>query len=554
MGESKNSGLRIVIVGASAAGLRAASRAKRLMPESLITVIDGEKFISYGACGLPYYLSGDIESPRALRETSWGTLRNPEFFKKVKGLDVRIQTIVTNVDIENKLVSLVNKETGNTENLQFVKLVLATGATPIMLPGIPADHQRISTFKTVEDAIGWRKKLETGQLEKIAIIGSGFIGIELAEAFTTMWDAKVDLIEMENRILPQMLDTDMSFLIEKHLKEKGVQLHKSCRVTAINDMPDGLEIVTDNKTIKTEYAIVGVGVRPRVELARQMGLKIGEYGGITVNENLQTSHPDVYAAGDCIEVEYFHGKKAVIPLGSLANKQGRAVGDQLAGRKTRFKKVVGSACVKVFDYNVAATGLSEIMAERYGIPTRAVCGTFNDIAHYYPEDKNIFLKLVYNPDTLQILGFQGVGEGNVVKRVDVLGNLLMNEGHLEDLLDLEFAYSPPYASALDPLYVLGAAALNQEEGVVAYSYAELPDNGLLLDVRTSDEAKNYPIENTMHIPLEELRERVNEVGKNEAIKIVCSRGTRSAEATRWFVEAGHKNVAYVRGGWFMLNK
>lgn len=554
MGESKNSGLRIVVVGASAAGLRAASRAKRLMPESLITVIDGVKIISYGACGLPYYLSGDIDSPRALRETSWGTLRDPEFFKNVKGLDVRIQTIVTNVDIENKSVSLVNTKTGDAENLQFDKLVLATGATPIMLPGIPADHQRISTFKTVEDAINWRRKLETGQLEKIAIIGSGFIGIELAEAFTTLWDAKVDLIEMENRVLPQMLDADMSFMVEKHLEEQGVQLHKSCRVTAINDMPDGLEIVTDNKIIKTEYAIVGIGVRPRVELARQMGLKIGKYGGITVDKNLKTSHPDVYAAGDCIEVEYFHGEKVVVPLGSLANKQGRAVGDQLSGRKTTFKKVVGSACVKVFDYNVAATGLSETMAARYGIPTSVVCGTFNDLAHFYPEDKNIFLKLVYNPDTLQILGFQGVGEGNVVKRVDVLGNLLMTEGHLEDLLDLEFAYSPPYASVLDPLYVLGAAALNQEEGVITYNHAESPANELFLDVRTSDEAKNYPLENTMHIPLEKLRERINEVGKNEAIKIICSRGTRSAEATRWFVEAGHKNVAYVRGGWFMLNK
>ncbi|MBW2568605.1 MAG: FAD-dependent oxidoreductase [Deltaproteobacteria bacterium] len=554
MNKSKNSGLKIVIVGASAAGLRAAARAKRLMPESRITVIDGGKIISYGACGLPYYLSGDIESPRALMETSWGTLRDPEFFKNVKGLDVRIQTIVTNVDIESKSVSLVNKKTGDAENLQFDKLVLATGATPIILPGIPANHQRISTFKTVEDAIVWRKKLETGQLEKIAIIGSGFIGIELAEAFTTMWDAKVDLIEMENRILPQILDTDMSFMVEKHLKEQGVRLHKSCRVTTINDIPDGLEIVTDNKTIKTEYAIVGIGVRPRVKLARQMGLKIGKHGGITVNKNLQTSHPDVYAAGDCIEVEYFHGEKAVIPLGSLANKQGRAVGDQLAGRKTSFKKVAGSACVKVFDYNVAATGLSETMAARYGIPTRVVCGTFNDLAHFYPEDKNIFLKLIYNPDTLQILGFQGAGEGNVVKRVDVLGNLLLNKGRLEDLLDLEFAYSPPYASVLDPLYVLGAAALNQEEGIVSQNPAEPLDNGLVLDVRTSDEAKNYPLENTMHVPFEELRERVNELGKNNAIKIICSRGTRSAEATRWFVEAGHKNVAYVRGGWFMLNK
>ena len=554
MGESKNSGLKIVVVGASAAGLRAAARAKRLMPESLITVVDGEKIISYGACGLPYYLSGDIDSPKALRETSWGTLRDTEFFKNVKGLDVRIQTFVTNVDMANKSVSILNKETGNAENLQFDKLVLATGAIPIIPPGIPADHQRISTFKTVEDAINWRKKLETGQLERIAIIGSGFIGIELAEAFTSMWDAKVDLIEMENRILPQMLDADMSFLIEKHLKEHGVQLHKSCRVTAINDIPDGIEVVADNKTIKTEYAIVAIGVCPRVELARQMGLKIGKHGGITVDKNLKTSHPDVYAAGDCIEVECFHGEKAVVPLGSLANRQGRAVGDQLAGRKTSFKKVAGSACVKAFDYNVASTGLSETMAAQYGIPTRVVGGTFNDLAHFYPEDKNIFLKLIYNPNTLQILGLQAVGEGNVVKRVDILGNLLINGGCLEDLLDLEFAYSPPYASVLDPLYVLGAAALNQEDNIVSHNHAEPPANGLLLDVRTSDEAKNYPLDNTMHIPYEELREHVNELAKNEAIKIICSRGTRSAEATRWFVEAGHKNVGYVRGGWFMLNK
>ena len=554
MSESKNSGLKIVVVGASAAGLRAAARAKRLMPESLITVIDEGKIISYGACGLPYYLSGDIGSPRALMETSWGTLRDPEFFKKVKGLDMRIQTTVTNVDIENKSISLVNKITGDEENLQFDKLVLATGATPIMLSGIPADHQRISTFKTVEDAVKWRKKLETGQIERIAIIGSGFIGIELAEAFTSMWNAKVDLIEGENRIFPQMLDADISFLIEKHLKEHGVQLHKNCRVAAINDISDGLEIVTNNKTIKTEYAIVAIGVRPRVELAGQMGLKIGKCGGITVDKNLTTSHPDVYAAGDCIEVEYFHGEKVIMPLGSLANKHGRAVGDQLAGRKTEFKKVVGSACVKVFDYNVASTGLTETMAARYGIPTRAVRGTFDDLAHYYPEDKKIFLKLIYKPDTQQILGLQAAGEGDVVKRVDVLGNLLMSEGCLEDLLDLEFAYSPPYASALDPLYMLGAAALNQEEGIVSTDYAESSANGLVLDVRTSSEVKNYPLENTMHIPLEELRERINELGENEAIRIICSRGARSAEATRWFVEAGHKNVAYAGGGWFMLNK
>ncbi len=554
MSEPGNGGLKIVVVGASAAGLRAAARAKRLMPDSVITVVDEGEIISYAACGLPYYLSGDIGSPRALRETSWGALRDPQFFKDAKGLDVRIQTTATHCDPEKKTIALRHRVSGAEEIVTFDKLVLATGASPFVPPGIPENHPRISTFKTVEDAKNWRSKLETGQLEKVAIIGSGFIGIELAEAFTAMWGAEVDLIEMEDRVLPQMLDREMSALIEKHLEEQDVRIHKTCRVKEIRDTDDGLEVVTDTKTIETEYAIVAAGVRPRIELARQMGIEIGSCGGIVVNENLQTSHPDVYAAGDCTEVELFYGERVVLPLGSLANKQGRAVGDQLAGRKTKFGKVAGSACVKVFDYNCASTGISETQAAHCNIPTKAVWGTFSDLAHYYPEDKDIFMKMVYNAETLQILGLQAVGEGNVVKRVDVMGNLILNNGRLEDLPDLEFAYSPPYSPALDPLYVLGAAALNQEEGVLSRRPPLLSNEGIILDVRTKDESETNPVEGAIHIPIEELRGRIDELDKDKSIQIVCARGARSAEAARWFFEAGYGNVVYVGGGWLMFSK
>jgi NADPH-dependent 2,4-dienoyl-CoA reductase/sulfur reductase-like enzyme/rhodanese-related sulfurtransferase len=522
------------------------------MPKSTITVVDEGEIISYGACGLPYYLSGDIESSRTLRETAWGTLRDSRFFRDVKGLDVRIQTIATGCNLAKKTVDFRDRITGKEETIPFDRLVLATGAAPFVPDGIPEHHPRISTFKTVEDAEHWRSKLETGQLEKVAIIGSGFIGIELAEAFTAMWGAEVDLIEMEDRILPRMLDPEMSALVERHLREQSVRIHTTCPVREIRDIDDGLAVITDGETIETEYVIVAVGVRPRVELARQIGLAIGTHGGISVNENLQTSRPDVYAAGDCTEVTFFHGRRGVLPLGSLANRQGRAVGDQLAGRKTTFGTVAGSTCVKVFDYNCASTGISEAEAARCDIPARAVWGTFSALAHYYPEDKNIFMKMVYNPETSHILGLQAIGEGDVVKRIDVMGNLIVNKGCITDLLDLEFAYSPPYSPALDPLYVLGAAALNQEEGVLSRGPSLLSGEGIMLDVRTKEESEKDPIEGAVHIPIEELRSRMNELGRDKPVQIVCFRGTRSAEAARWFFEAGYTNVTYTGGGRGML--
>ncbi|MBN2569167.1 MAG: FAD-dependent oxidoreductase [Deltaproteobacteria bacterium] len=554
MSDSERKGLKIVVIGASAAGLRAAARAKRLMPDSVITVVDEGKIISYGACGLSYYLSGDIGNPRALRETTWGTLRDPRFFKDVKGLDVRIRTSATHCDLEKKTIHLKHMITGAEESVAFDKLVLATGAAPFVPPGIPENNPRISTFKTLEDAKTWHSRLETGQLEKVAIIGSGFIGIELAEAFTAMWGAEADLIEMENRILPQMLDEEMSMLVEKHLKENGVRIHKNCRVDKIRDIDNGLAVITDRKSIETEYAIVVVGVRPRIELAQQMGLKIGQSGGIVVDENLKTNHPDVYAAGDCTEIELFYGRHAVLPLGSLANKQGRAVGNQLAGRTTKFGQVAGSSCVKAFDFNCASTGISETQAARYNIPTRAVWGTFGDLADYYPENKTIFMKMVYHAETSQILGLQGVGEGDVVKRVDVMGNLILNKGYIEDLLDLEFAYAPPYSPPLDPLYVLGAAALNQEEGILASSPSLISHEGIILDVRTQSESDSNPVEGALNIPLEELRQRMAEVNKDTPIHIVCPRGSRSPEATRWFFQAGYKNVTYSGGGRLMRSR
>ena len=546
--------MRIVVVGASAAGLRAAARAKRLIPDAQVTVIDQEKIISFGACGLPYYISGDIETPRPLRETLWGTIRDPEFFKSVKAIDVRNQTLVESVDSESKSLQIVNLESGDADTLSYDKFVLATGASPLMLPGIPPDHPRIFSLKTIEDAIRWRKKLETGQLDKIAIIGSGFIGLELAEAFLAMWGATVDLIEAQDHVLPQVLDEEMSYLVQAHLEEQGVMVHTGCPVSEIRDVEEGLEVIGKGKIIQTQFAVCCLGVKPRVELAEQLGLEIGSSGGIVVDDFGRTSLQDVYAAGDCVEVELVSGRKAVIPLGSLANKQGRAVGDNIAGRATPFGNVAGSACVKVFDTNVAVTGVSEKNAQKSKIAAKAVWGSFSSIAHYYPGDKIISLKLIYEPETQRLLGLQAVGPGDVVKRVDVFGNLLKAGGRLEDLLGLEFAYSPPFSPAIDPLFTIGAAALNQEDGIVSISPSSEIDDATYIDLRSPGEAENAPIEGTVNIPLEEFRNRLGEIPKDKPVRLVCARGARSAEGTRILMHAGFCEVVYVAGGYKMLKK
>ena len=554
MTNNENAHPDIVVIGASAAGLRAAARAKRLMPKSNVTVVDREKIISYGACGLPYYLAGDIESPRPLRATQWGTIRDEEFFLRVKALKVLTETRADRIDPETHTVHITDLKSNQTRKLHFDKLVLATGASPILLDGIDKGHERISVFKTLEDAKLWRTKLERNEMDRVAIIGAGFIGIELAEAFASLWGCKVDLVESEDRVLPQMLDSEMARLVQAHLESQGVRVHTGHCVNAIRDTGEGLEIVCEKNTIPTQYAIMGLGVSPNVDLAKQAGIVVGDRGGIVVDELMQTNLPDVYAAGDCVEVELVCGAKAVIPLGSLANKQGRAVGDNLAGRGTKVGKVVGSAGVKAFDLNVAATGLTERMAQRIGLETKAIWGTFGDRAHYHPDDKTMALKLLYQPGTQLLLGLQAVGAGEVVKRVDVFGNLVLAGGRLDDLLDLEFCYSPPYAPALDPLYTIGAAALNQEDGITAVAPDDPLEGVSVVDVRTEDEFAGGSADRAVNIPLEQFRERLGEVDSSKPVTVICARGARSAEAARILMQNGYANVNYVGGGVSMRKK
>jgi NADPH-dependent 2,4-dienoyl-CoA reductase/sulfur reductase-like enzyme/rhodanese-related sulfurtransferase len=552
---NKKDAIRIVAVGANAAGLRAAARAKRLLPDAAVTVIDRGKFISYGACGMPYLVSGDIEAADKLRETAYGVIRDPDFFRKAKGLEVVIQTEVERIDREARKILCKSLLNGEIIEYPYDKLILATGAAPIMPSGIPVDSTRVSTFKILEDAVVLRKALQAGRIKKIGLVGAGPIGCELAEAFTALWGAKVILFDAAPTILPALLDPEMARILETYMKGEGVEIHTNCPLLGIVESKEGVTVKTPKGDFDVDHVLIAIGVKPDSRLAAGCGLRIGKTGGIVVDEKMTTSDPNIFAAGDCVELKHLvSGKSVVLPLGSLANREGRVIGSNLGGGDERFGPVVGSGAVKVFDMNVSSTGLTTKTAEEAGFAVGAAWGSFTDKADYYPGAENLHLKLVYERKTTRLLGLQGFSKGEVVKRVDVFASLLRHNGKLEDLLDAEFAYAPPFAPAVDPLYSIACTARNELlEGIQSLPPdADLGDR-FIVDVRRAREASDRPLpeKDTQNVPFEEFRVNCDQVPKDKDVVCVCSKGVRSSEAARVLKDKGCTSVKYVGGGSLM---
>lgn len=552
---SKNDAIRIVAIGANAAGLRAAARAKRLLPNAAVTVIDQGKFISYGACGMPYFVSGDIGAADKLRETAYGVIRDPEFFRKAKGLEVIIQTVAERIDRVAHKVITKSLATGETREFPYDKLILATGAGPIVPPFVPKGSRRISTFKVMEDSIALRKALQAGQISKVGLVGAGPIGCELAEACKAMWGAEVILFDAAPHILPAMLDPEMARPVESYMAGEGVELHTNCPLQGLIESEDGVTIQTPHGEFKVDHVVIAIGVRPNTKLAAECGLAIGKTGGIVVDEKMTTSDPDIFAAGDCVELKHLiSGKPIVMPLGSLANREGRVIGSNLGGGDERFGPVVGSAAVKIFDMNVSATGLTEKAARDAGFDVGVAWGSFTDKADYYPGFENLHLKLVYDKKTTRLLGLQGYSKGEVVKRVDVFAALLKHGGRLEDLLDAEFAYAPPFAPAVDPLYSIACTARNELlEGIRALPPDADLGGRLIVDVRRTKEASDRPLpeKDTKNVPFEEFRVLCDQVPPDREVVCLCSKGVRSSEAARILQQKGCRNVRFVGGGSLM---
>jgi len=538
---------RVVVVGASAAGLKCACRLARIAPGWQVTVVEERSLFSYAACGLPYVLSGDVDDPDALRRTADGTLRDEGYFAHVKGVEVRSPWRATAIDLEGKRLHLRGRD-GDEDTLPWDELVLATGARPQRLPFQP-DHPRVGAFHTFEDLQRLRRGLERGEIGRVGVIGAGLVGCELAEAFRALWGAEVTLLEQGPWPLPRLVDRGVGAVVGAAIETGGVRLVCEAAVTAIDPSPESVRVAWGGGEAEVDVVVVAVGVEPASELAAAAGARLAASGAIEVDGRMATSLPGVWAVGDCIAVPHAVLPTPVcLPLGSLANRQGRVAANVIAGRADRLPPVAGAMAIKVFDCHVAATGISATQAGRHGVPAASVWVTAHDRAHYWPEVDEIALALVYDPTTRRVLGVQGVGSAEVIKRIDVATQVIARGGTIDELAHLEHAYAPPYAPALDPLAVAAFAAQNQEDGVQARSPLAPVGGATVLDVRHQWEREERPANggHALAVPLGELRTEVEALRENTEL-VVCERGARAAEAVRMLAAAG-RGAAYLGGG------
>jgi len=549
----------VVVIGGGAAGLKAASRIRRKDGNANITVVEAGKYISLGKCGLPYYVGGLVHELDDLRKTTYGAVRDEEFFRKLKNIDVLSETVAKEIDRKRKVVKIERR--GSEDELGYDYLVISTGARPLKPPIEGINAEGVTTFATPEDAEKIIEMWEEGA-EKAVIIGAGFIGLESAEALRNL-DMEVTVIEMMDRVAPAMLDKEMAILVENHLREKGVKVLTSTRVEKIVTENGKVgAVIANGREYPADIVIVAAGIKPNSEIAEKAGLKIGETGGIWVDEYMRTSDESIYAGGDCVETTFLlTGEKIIAPFGDVANKQGRVIGENITGGKAIFPGVIGTAIFKVFDLTVASAGVNEEKAKKAGFDYFTVLAPSADRAHYYPQTSYIRLKLIVEKGSWRVIGVQGAGMGEVAKRIDVLSTAIQAGMTIDQLSNIDLAYAPPYSPALDPVINIANVAMNKRdglfEGINVFELKEKleKEDVVVVDVRSEEEFKGARIrsEKVMNIPLLELRERLNELPRDKEIILVCSLGLRSFEGARILKNAGFEKVKILEGGmafWF----
>lgn len=539
--------MKVVVVGGVAGGASAAARLRRLDESAEIIMFERGEYISFANCGLPYYIGGEITDRAAL------TLQTPQSFHSRFHVDVRINSEVTAIDPKAKQVTVRSKDRGEyTES--YDKLILSPGAAPIRPPMEGADNERVFTLRNIPDTYKIRGYVEEQHPKSAVVVGGGYIGVEMAE---NLKNAGVDvtIVELADHVIAP-LDYDMACDVHRYLKEKGVGLILQNGVQSIREEGGALRLTLSDGEIDTDLVIMAVGVRPDTALAKEAGLELNRRGAIVVDEHMLTSDPDIYAVGDAVEVtDFVTGEKAYIPLAGPANKQGRIAADNICGIPTTYKNTQGSAVLKIFDMTVATTGVNERAAKAAGLDYDKVYTFSNSHASYYPGSTGMSIKTLYEKGTGKILGAQIVGFDGVDKRCDVLATAIRAGMTAKDLTELELCYAPPFGSAKDPVNFVGYVVENTLAGRVKNFFwddvAKLPRDGsvTLLDVRTDLERENGQyIDGFIHIPVDELRERVGELDKSKPVYIHCRTGLRSYVACCMLAGLGF-DCYNLSGGW-----
>ncbi|CAB4926744.1 unannotated protein [freshwater metagenome] len=532
---------KIVVIGGVAGGMSAATRLRRLDADAEIIVLEKSGYVSYANCGLPYYVGGVIEEEKDL------LLQTPASLHARFRLDVRVLTEALSIDPAKKEVQVQSLESGNKYSLTYDKLVLSPGASPIVppIPGV----ERALTLRTVEDVERIVAQV-MAKPQSAVVIGGGFIGVEIAENLIHK-GITTSVIEASDQVLAP-LDPEMATLVAKEMRLQKIDLHLGISVTAINPKTVTL---SDGTELPAELIILAIGVRPDISLAKNAGLETGTRNGIKVDEFNRTSNKDVYAIGDVAEkTDALDGETTLVPLANLANRHGRVVADHINGRTVRPVKTIGTAIVKVFDLMIATTGWNEKRLKASGRSYTTIHSHPNSHASYYPDAKQMTLKLIFEPMTGEILGAQGVGIEGVDKRIDVIATAIRGDITAPELADLELAYAPPFGSAKDPVNMLGYMAENVISGLIETAQwnqiEEFRDKGYeLIDVRTEAEFDRGTIPGAINLPVDSIRERKSEL-TNKNLLVTCQVGQRGHTASLLLKELGF-NAVNLDGGYLL---
>lgn len=543
---------KIIIVGGVAGGASAAARLRRIDENAEIILIEKGQHISFANCGLPYYIGEVIKEKEKL------LVQTPEKMKERFRIDVRVNNEVTKIDPMNKTVEILNILEQKVYTETYDKLILSPGAEPVKprLEGI--ESNRIFTLRNIPDTYRIKDFVDEAKPRRAVIVGAGFIGLEVAENLH-MRGIKVTVVELADHVIGP-LDFDMAAPVHQHLKSKQVELYLKDAVEAFEDDGSSITVkLSSGKKLKTDMVIMGIGVRPEARLAADAGLKIGKTGGIYVDEYMQTSNPDIYAVGDAIEVKDFvSGNQALIPLAGPANKQGRIAANNICGLKEKFEGTQGTSIVKIFDLTVAVTGNNERILKKNGIEYEKSFTHTASHASYYPGAIPMTIKLLFGKFDGKLLGAQIVGYDGVDKRVDVISTALRAGMTVFDLEKLELSYAPPYSSAKDPVNIAGFTAANiiKKDSVIFHwdEIAGIDSNtGMLVDVREPAEFQLGTIPGAINIPLDQIRDRINEIPKEKTIYVFCQVGLRGYLAARILMQKGYKDVRNLSGGYKVYN-